>query len=172
MNPYGPREMAESFRTVRKNTVQVAQDIPEDKYDYRAAEGVMSVAEMLAHLASSTHWAEQLHFAEQKREVTFEDFARYTKEGAAVAGGLKTKADIIAALETRGSTFASKLEQMTTEQAAESVAFPPPIQPPTKSRFEMLMSVKEHEMHHRGQLMLIERMLGIVPHLTRARQNR
>ena len=61
---------------------------------------------------------------------------------------------------------------MTTEQAAESVAFPPPIQPPTKSRFEMLMSVKEHEMHHRGQLMLIERMLGIVPHLTRARQNR
>lgn len=26
---------------------------------------------------------------------------------------------------------------------------------------------KEHEMHHRGQLMLVERMLGIVPHLTR-----
>jgi uncharacterized damage-inducible protein DinB len=36
----------------------------------------------------------------------------------------------------------------------------------------MLLSVKEHEMHHRGQLMLIERMLGIIPHLTRARQNR
>ncbi len=36
----------------------------------------------------------------------------------------------------------------------------------------MLLSVKEHEMHHRGQLMLIERLLGIVPHLTRARQNR
>jgi uncharacterized damage-inducible protein DinB len=34
------------------------------------------------------------------------------------------------------------------------------------------MSVKEHEMHHRGQLMLIERILGIIPHLTRARQNR
>ena len=29
------------------------------------------------------------------------------------------------------------------------------------------MSAKEHEMHCRGQLMLIERMLGIVPHLTR-----
>ena len=36
--------------------------------------------------------------------------------------------------------------------------------------FEMLLGVKEHEMHHRGQLFLIERMLGIVPHLTRARQ--
>jgi len=31
----------------------------------------------------------------------------------------------------------------------------------------MILSVKEHEMHHRGQLMLIQRMLKIVPHLTR-----
>jgi hypothetical protein len=29
------------------------------------------------------------------------------------------------------------------------------------------MSAKEHEMHCRSQLMLMERMLGIVPHLTR-----
>ena len=34
----------------------------------------------------------------------------------------------------------------------------------------MLLSVKEHEMHHRAQLMLIERLLGIVPHGTRQRQ--
>jgi len=30
--------------------------------------------------------------------------------------------------------------------------------------------VKEHEMHHRAQLTVIERLLGIVPHLTRNRQ--
>lgn len=29
------------------------------------------------------------------------------------------------------------------------------------------MSAKEDEMHCRAQLMLVERMLGIVPHLTR-----
>jgi uncharacterized damage-inducible protein DinB len=39
-----------------------------------------------------------------------------------------------------------------------------------KSRFEMLVGTKDHEMHHRGQLMVMERMLGIVPHLTRGRQ--
>ena len=32
------------------------------------------------------------------------------------------------------------------------------------------MSVKEHEMHHRSQLMLIQRLLGQVPPLTRQRQ--
>ena len=36
----------------------------------------------------------------------------------------------------------------------------------------MIMNVKEHEMHHRGQLMLIERIIGVVPHLTRQMQER
>ena len=49
---------------------------------------------------------------------------------------------------------------------------PPGAQPATKSRFEMLMSPKEHEMHHRGQLMLVQRMIGLVPHLTRQQQER
>jgi uncharacterized damage-inducible protein DinB len=55
---------------------------------------------------------------------------------------------------------------------AERVAMPAGMQPASKSRFEMIISVKEHEMHHRGQLMLIERMLGIVPHITREMQAR
>jgi len=54
MSGYGAKELAESFRTVRKNTVQVAKDIPEDKYGFRAADGTMTVSEMLAHLATST----------------------------------------------------------------------------------------------------------------------
>ena len=41
--------------------------------------------------------------------------------------------------------------------------------PVHKSRLEMLMSAKEHEMHHRAQLMTFERMIGVVPHLTRER---
>jgi uncharacterized damage-inducible protein DinB len=36
----------------------------------------------------------------------------------------------------------------------------------------MIMSLKEHEMHHRAQLMLMQRMIGQVPHLTRAMQER
>jgi uncharacterized damage-inducible protein DinB len=59
---------------------------------------------------------------------------------------------------------------MTPERLAETVSFAALLQLPQKTRFEMLLGVKEHEMHHCGQLMLIERMLGIVPHLTRRRQ--
>jgi uncharacterized damage-inducible protein DinB len=49
---------------------------------------------------------------------------------------------------------------------------PPGMGPATKSRFEMLLGPKEHEMHHRGQLMTVQRMIGLVPHLTRKNQER
>ncbi len=55
---------------------------------------------------------------------------------------------------------------------AETVSFPAATGQAPKTRFEMLLSSKEHEMHHRGQLMLVERMLGITPHLTRQMQER
>ena len=99
MTYYGAKELAESFRTVRKNTIQVAEDLPEDKYGFRAAEGCMTVAEMLAHLASSTHWAQQLHFVEKKASVTMEDFGRYMAEMTTAQATLTTKATIVEALQ-------------------------------------------------------------------------
>jgi uncharacterized damage-inducible protein DinB len=128
----------------------------------------MSVAKLLAHLATSTHWAEQLHFVEQKQAVEGADFGRYMGAGAAMAATLTTKDAIVDALITRGEGFALHLDAMTDAALAETVTLPNG----SKSRFEMLLGVKEHEMHHRGQLMLIQRLLGIVPHLTRARMQR
>jgi len=58
------------------------------------------------------------------------------------------------------------LEGLSESFLGERVHFGGP-NPGSKSRFEMIMSVKEHEMHHRGQLMVMERMVGVVPHLTR-----
>ena len=61
----------------------------------------------------------------------------------------------------------------TTEDFLEEiVTFPQGSMPPLKSRLEMILTVKEHEMHHRGQLMLIERIIGLVPHLTQRMQQR
>jgi uncharacterized damage-inducible protein DinB len=170
MNYYGAKDMAASWRTVRKNTIQVAEEIPEDKYSYRASPDTMSVAELLAHLATAPHSAQSTHFIEAKGYVGMEDFMRYRAEYTAEAATLKTKDAIIQALKTNGEKFAHQLESMTDAQLAEHVRFPEGLQPPSKTRFEMLLAVKEHEMHHRAQLFLIERMLGITPHLTRARQ--
>jgi uncharacterized damage-inducible protein DinB len=85
---------------------------------------------------------------------------------------LTTKPRILEALRSGGEEFASWLATLSDETLAERVYFPEGAQPPTKTRFEMLLSPKEHEMHHRAQLMLVERILGIVPHLTREQQAR
>lgn len=172
MDYYGGKELAESFRTVRRNTIQIAEDIPEDKYGYRVTPDVQTVAEELAHVAAATWWQEQAHVVDRKTFITFEDFGAYMARSNEIEKSLTTKAQIVEALRKKGEEFARFLESLTEEQLAERVSFPPPIQPSTKSRFEMLLGVKEHEMHHRGKLMVVERLLGIVPHLTRARQQR
>ena len=84
----------------------------------------------------------------------------------------RTKAELIDMLRTRGEAFATYLEGVGEAFLAERVAMPPGADPASKSRFEMLLSPKEHEMHHRGQLMVVMRMLGQVPPLTRQMQER
>jgi uncharacterized damage-inducible protein DinB len=172
MTYYGGKELADAFRTVRKNTIQIAEDIPEDKYGYRATADVQTVAEELAHVACATFWQQQAHGVERKTFISFEDFGGYMARGAEIEKTLTTKAQVVDALRSHGEEFANFLESLSEEQLMERVSFPPPIQPSSKTRFEMLLSAKEHEMHHRAKLMVIERLVGIVPHLTRARQER
>lgn len=166
---YGAHELAESFRTVRKNTITIAEDIPADKYHFTAAPGVKSVGEMLAHMAVSPRWQIALH-GERLAAVNFTVFAARAAKAKVEEAALRGKDHIVAALEDGGEQFAAFVSGLTPQALEERVSFPPPIEPSHKTRFEMLMSVKEHEMHHRAQLFLIERLLGIVPHLTRARR--
>ena len=169
MPAYNAKDMARSFRTVRMNTIKVAEDIPEDQYKYRATPDLKSVAETLAHVAVLTHFAQKTH-SERVTVATIDRFSAGMQELARETAALVSKAQILEALRNNGEEFASWLETLPDEMLAETVQFAPPMQQPPKTRFEILLGVKEHEMHHRAQLMLVERMLGIVPHLTRERE--
>jgi uncharacterized damage-inducible protein DinB len=79
----------------------------------------------------------------------------------------RTKEEILAMLQEGGDRFAGWLEGLSDEFLAERVEYPAGMVPPSKTRFEMILGTKEHEMHHRAQLMLLQRMVGGVPHLTR-----
>jgi uncharacterized damage-inducible protein DinB len=170
MDYYGGKELADGFRTVRRNTIRIAEDIPEDQYGYRVTPEVQTVAQELAHVACSSVWQVEAHSVDKKTHITFEDFSAYMERGQELEQTLTTKSQIVDALKKNGEEFARFLESLTAADLAERVSFPPPVQPSTKSRFEMLLGAKEHEMHHRAKLMVVERLLGIVPHLTRARE--
>lgn len=167
---YGGKDLAASFKGVRGHTITMAEEIPAEQYEFRASPEMMSVGEQLAHLAVNTGWQIKLH-GSHLSFVDFEYFGRNLAEASATQAALVSagKEAILAALRTEGDAFVAFLGSTTDETLAEMVSFPPPVQPSTKSRFEMLMSAKEHEMHHRGQVMVYQRMLGMVPHLARRR---
>jgi uncharacterized damage-inducible protein DinB len=166
---YGGKELADAFRTVRKNTLQVAEDIPESKYVFVAAPDVRPVGKMLTHVAIATRIWEKVHGEKLTTLVGF-NFLGLMDEFTAEENKPRSKAEILQLLRSEGDRFASWLETLTPEFLAEMVTEPDG--KGQKTRFERLLGAKEHEMHHRAQLMLIERQLGIVPHLTRQFQER
>ncbi len=172
MNCYGSKEIAASFRTVRNNTLQIAHDIPEDQYSFRAAEGTRTVAQILIHISNVHRFVTTILRDEPRSSMEGFNFPAFIGPIAATEQEPLTKAQIIARLTATGEDFESWVKTLSDDFLCRAVAMPPGGSPPSRTHFDMLLSVKEQEMHHRGQLMLIERMLGITPHLTRIAQER
>ena len=166
---YGEKELAAAFRTVRKNTIQIAEDIPENRYDFKASSDTRSIAQTLVHIALGSEVPYYIH-SNRIDDLMKVDFPQLIQKLAGEEAKARSKAEIIALLRAEGEKFALYLEGLSESFLAERVTMPPGAEPATKSRFEMLLSPKEHEMHHRGQLMVLQRLIGIVPHLTRQRQ--
>src|SRR5260221_4461790 len=170
MTAYGGKELASAFRTVRKNTIQVAEDIPESQYGHVAAPECKSVGRMLTHVAVAQRFWDEIHRKQRRTTMQGMDFVAMGERAEADESKPRSKAEIVELLRTEGEQFAAWLETLTPEFLAEMVTEGDG--KTAKSRFESLLGAKEHEMHHRAQLMLIERQLGVVPHLTRQRQER
>jgi len=171
MTYYGGKDLAAAFRTVRANTVKIAEEIPENKYDFRPAPDTRTVGGTLTHIALATGF--QHHVQSNKvTDLKTVNFPELFQKMVADESKPRTKAEIIALLRSNGDEFASFLQGLSDSFLAEHVAMPPGAEPGSKTRFEMLLSPKEHEMHHRGQLMTMQRMIGQVPHLTRQMQER
>jgi uncharacterized damage-inducible protein DinB len=167
---YGAKDLARSYRTVRENTIKAAEEIPESKLDFTPAPGTRTIRQLLTHIALSDSFS-SIH---KEKRTSFEGFNFPELVGQMQAEEQKprTKAELIAMLKQRGEATASWIDTLSDGFLAEPFNQPPGTTPATKTRFEMIMSMKEHEMHHRAQLMLIQRMIGLVPHLTRQMQER
>ena len=83
MTYYGGRELAASFRTVRNNTIKIAEEIPESSYDFRPAEGCRSIAQTLGHIAAIPHIQSHIH-KNRIDDITKVNFGALIGEMAAV----------------------------------------------------------------------------------------
>jgi uncharacterized damage-inducible protein DinB len=155
------------MQTVRKNTITIAEDIPEKDYAYRPTPDSRSVSETLVHIASLGQVDKFLHAEDRRPSLEGFDFGALIKKSELEEKRPRSKEQILELLRTEGEQWCHWVEGLPETLLSEEVRFPGGA---VKSRFEMLLGTKEHEMHHRAQLTVVERLLGIVPHLTRRRQ--
>ena len=172
MTYYSAGDLAAGFRTVRKNTTIIAEEIGEEHYGFRAAPETRTVAQTLVHVALVPKMAEEIHAVEKRTALEGFDCPGFVGRMIAEEQTPRNKAQILDLLRVNSDRFAQFLESVSDDFLGQRVSMPPGMTPESRTRFEMLLGTKEHEMHHRGQLMLIERMVGIVPHLTRQMQAR
>ncbi len=172
MHYYGAADLASAFRTVRKNTLIIAEEIGEEHYGFRATPETRTIAQTLVHIAMITKLPEQIHALEKRTALEGFDFISFMGGLIAEERTTRTKAQIVDLLRANGGHFAAWLNGLADDFLAQRVTMPPGMTPASRTRFEMLLGSKEHEMHHRGQLMLMERLVGVVPHLTRDIQAR
>src|SRR5262249_52647506 len=161
-NCYGCKDLAAAFRTVRGNTIKIAEEIPESKYSFRASPDTRSVQQLLAHIAVSSSIQHEMQ-STKVTDLKTVNFPQMLQRLGAEEATPRTKEETIALLKSEGDKFASFLEGLSDEFLAETVAMPPGAAPATKTRFEMLLGPKHHDMHHPVQLMIMHRLIGLVP---------
>ena len=170
MTNYGAAELAASFLTVRKNTIQIASEIPEDKYGFAPMAGWRTIADLLKHIAWSPMLYEDMHRTRRVTTLKGYDFSAIFAKRLDKERQQLNKAQVLDLLKSEGDRVAEWLKSLDTAWLNET--FTDTMGQNPKTRFENMLAIKEHEMHHRAQLMLIQRMIGLVPHLTREREER
>jgi len=146
-------DLVTAWNEVGGKLVAMAEDFPEDKYDYRPTPEVRTFAEQLLHVAGSTYFFAGLAKGETPGE---EDLSREK---------YKTKAEIVAAVKKAvadGEAFMRKSGEGGLER---SVKLPWEEKPVTERSLWILNL--EHAGEHYGNLVVYYRLNGIVPPASR-----
>ena len=166
MHLYGIRQLANGMRAVRADTLQIAADIPESQYHYRPTPESRSVAETLVHISWLWSFDRFVHEEAHLDSLESVDFGAVIGQSKVEEQRERSKAGILDLLRTEGDRWVQWVEQLPEALLSEQVRLPGG---GSMSRFEMLLATREHELHHKAQLTVVQRLLGVVPHSSRNR---
>lgn len=162
---YGVRELIDGIRFVRADTIRVATDIPAEHYGFRPTATSRSVGETLVHIASLWSFDRLLHGEARVDSLDGFDFPGLIARWRAEEAKPRAKEEIVSMLRVEGERFVEWLERLPEGRPAERVGMPGG---GSQTRFALIVGTKEHEIHHRGQLTVLERLIGVVPHFIAA----
>ena len=139
--PTPGQQIKGNFVSVNKRLLEMAEDFPADKYDYRPAKGVRSFGEVIVHVTSGIVYAAK---AGRGEKVQWDELD---------AKNYKTKDQIVGLLQKSIADANATLKSVPEDSFAKN------LQP--------WLSVIEHSAEHYGLLVAYYRANGLVPPASR-----
>jgi uncharacterized damage-inducible protein DinB len=139
----------DSWNEIGRKLIAVAEDFPEDKYDFKPTPAQRSFAEQLLHAAGSNYFFTNPVMGKEPQAAEDPKRDQYKSKADIVAFVKKSFADGAAAIQSKGE------KGLTTEV----VYFPD-----QKARvLDIAYGLIEHSGEHYGQLVVYYRLAGLVP---------
>jgi uncharacterized damage-inducible protein DinB len=149
------QELVATWERVASNLIDVADVMPEERYDFKPTPEVRTFREQLVHVAGTVQ--------------RFIDTANGTKSESEPPQETMTKADVVRLLTQRFQAGQAMIGSLTDAQMVEPVKFP--FGDRMLSRYGFWMGPLQDATDHYGQLVIYLRLNGIVPPAT-ARRSR
>jgi uncharacterized damage-inducible protein DinB len=153
--------LLESWRSVRQDTAQAVEDMPEAELDFRPVPEVMTFREIARHILIASYAITGM-LLDGVEKLDRQEMIKRFPPVPADAGAALLAAELRARMEERLPALAAQTPEfyagIVTRMDGQQV-----------TRLEMIQTAKEHELTHRAQLFLYLRLKGIVPVTTRRR---
>src|ERR1700693_6001143 len=145
----GPSQaLLDNWNDVGRKLIAMAEDFPEDNYDFKPVPAQRSFAEQLLHAAGSNDLFTAV--AKGQKPVDDELRANYKTKAAVVAYVKKSFADGAAVIKAKGDAGMAQI--VVAEESGERVPLA-----------DVAYGLIEHAGEHYGQLVVYYRLAGLVP---------
>ena len=147
----GPSQaVLEAWNDIARKLIAMAEDFPEDKYDFKPTPAQRSFAEQLLHAAGANYFF--INIANGEKPPAQEDPSR---------AKYKTKADVVAFVKKSFEDGAATIKAKGDSGLAGMMV--DPFQNQQVRVFEWAYGFMEHSGEHYGQLVVYYRVAGLVP---------
>jgi uncharacterized damage-inducible protein DinB len=146
-----PQQEALGFITFNEGKILgLANAFTQEQYAWRPAEGVRSVGEVFAHIASTSYFMMDVAGIPIPDGVNWKSMEK----------DVTNKSDIINEIQNSYSFIKVQLATMTEEQLGDKVTLP---YPGEYTKQTLLFLMVDHTSEHLGQLIAYARMNGVTP---------
>jgi uncharacterized damage-inducible protein DinB len=150
-----------SWRDVRSGFSREVEQIPAEKFSFRASPETRTVSELVQHVIESQKFLVG-ETCRSNSSLMRQSFADHIKEYAPEVSSVTEKEGLLELLAS-SMTKAEDLLHYQSGQLDDSILA---LDGKPKRKLDFLNFAISHEMYHRGQLTVYERLLGIEPQMT------